>query len=528
LEDFVRISGPSLALLALLISTAAAPAQVSMTIQTGKQEQVVVGLPYTADQTVQTVQHLANGMALTRRMTGHLYRSADGLERAEGTFPSTDPAQPDTVTLVCILDPARHTATMMNSRLKTATVTPLPDKATVTLTFLPLPNPQTLAISKDSIVTTDLGKRTQDMLDLVGKRVTGTIPAGKIGNAQPLNATTEAWVSPQLKLLVKQVEENPVTGERTFEVTNIRSEEPDPALFKIPEGYTVKERPALPATAPSQLGTPPQSAAPQPRTKQIEDALNNPDPGIKNDVAYALALNRDHLADAQILTEQALPIKEQQIAGAVSGADPAKAFDQMVFLSRFWDTTGYVYYRSGKPEKAEAYLRAAWELNPNSLFAVHLGLACEAQHKTQEAAIVYRMALSAKPSQAILDELQTSLTRLGQSGASPLPIDIATPLPSLPATPSENTLVNIVLSHNHPPAVTLLQGDPALKKALTEAIAAVLAADLPDSGPELVIRQARVTCDPRETPSCALHFTNTREFTAAEQARRDALRPPKP
>jgi tetratricopeptide (TPR) repeat protein len=590
LEVFVRHAGPSLALLALVLASGAAPGQVSMNIQVGKQEPVVVGLPYTADQTVQTVQHLANGMALTHRVTGRVYRSADGLERAEGTFPSTDPAQPDPVTLVCILDPARHTATMLNSRLKTATVTPLPDKAAVTFTFLPLPKTDASAQSAklEDLTTTDLGKRTQNMMDLVGKRVTGTIPAGKIGNQQPLTVTSEVWVAPQLKLIVKQVEDNPVTGERTFELTNIRNEEPDPSLFKIPDGNTVKQRtlpPGAPAPSPppvssspapsaapapsptpaqpiarapspppvrptpapaSAPGGPAQSAAressptppspeqsvpPKPGNKQIKEALSSSDPGLKNDVAYALALNRDHFPDAQLLVEQALPIKEQQIADAVSGAAHDQAFDQMVPLSRFWDTAGYVYYRSGKPAKSEPYLRAAWELNPNGLFALHLGLAYESQHKILQALNTYRMGLGAKPSPDIQDALQTCLRRLGESGAPPLPVDIATPLPTfnLPLIRGDQEpLVDILLSNNHPPAVTLLQGNSALTKPLTDAIQSALASALPDRGPELVIRRARVACEIGATVSCTLHFTNTREFTAAEQARRDALRSPKP
>jgi hypothetical protein len=589
LEVFVRNAGLSLALIALSIAATAAPGQVSMTIQTGKQEPVVVGLPYTADQTVQTVQHLANGMALTHQVTGHVYRSADGLERVEATFPSTDPAQPDPVTLICLLDPAKHTATTLNSKLKTATVTPLPDKATVTFTFLPLPraDASAQAAKLEDITTTDLGKRTQNMMDLVGKRVTGTIPAGRIGNAQPLTITSEVWMAPQLKLIVKQVEENPVTGERTFELTNIRNQEPDPALFKIPDGYTIKQRSAMPTSAPPQLGTPPQSPAPapalappapaqpiarapspppiapapapasapggppqsaaressptppspeqsvppKPGNKQIKEALSSSDPGLKNDVAYALALNRDHFPDAQLLVEQALPIKEQQVADAVSATDPAQAFDQMVALSRFWDTTGYVYYRSGKPAKAEPYLRAAWELNPNGLFALHLGLAYESQHKILQALNTYRMGLGAKPSPDIQGALQTCLTRLGESGAPPLPVDVTTPLPkfNLPLIRGEQEpLVDILLSHNHPPAVTLLQGNSAIQQPLTDAIQSALASALPDSGPELVVRQARVACEIGATVSCTLHFTNTREFTAAEQARRDALRHPQP
>jgi hypothetical protein len=526
----VRNIGPSLALLALL-TTGHAIGQLSTTIQMNKPEKPVVGLPFSADQSVRTVQHLANGMPLTHEVKGHIYRSADA------TIASTDPAHPDPTTMIYILDRVKRTGVLLNSKLKTATVETLPATATISVSFLALQQPrvQNQLIRPENLVTTDLGKRTLEMMPLVGKRVTGTIPAGKIGNNQPLPVTTDVWFAPQLKLLVNEVEKNPLSGERTFELTNIRAEEPDPTLFDIPEGYTVKDRPAVPSTMPSMLkesAAPPSGPfVPEQRTKQIEDALNNPSPIVKNNVAYGLASNGDHLADAQLLTEQALQLQEQQIADAVSGGDPAKSFDQMVSLSRIWDTTGYVYYRAHKPDRAEAYLRAAWELNPNSLFAIHLGFAYEAEHKVPEAIAIYRMALSAKPSPAGLDTLTTRLANLGSPNAERLPVEIVTPLPALNpqlAPGSEEPLVDIIVSHNHPPSVTFLKGDSALKKPITQAIQSALASSLPDGGPELVIRRARVTCAAGNPPSCVMRFTNTREFTAVEQARRDALRPPLP
>ncbi len=78
---------------------------------------------------------------------------------------------------------------------------------------------------------------------------------------------------------------------------------------------------AASASASVSLGSP---NVPEQRTKQIQDALNNPNPVVKNNVAYGLAQNGDHLADAQLLAEQAVQLQEQQIADAVSGGDTVK------------------------------------------------------------------------------------------------------------------------------------------------------------------------------------------------------------
>ena len=83
------------------------------------------------------------------------------------------------------------------------------------------------------------------------------------------------------------------------------------------------------------------------------------------------------------------------------------------------------------------------------------------------------------------------------------------PLPSLTlqlsATDAE-PLVDILLTRDKPPVVNLLQGNPDLEKPLTEAIRSALANPFPDTGPEKLLRRARVTCTSGDKPSCTLHF----------------------
>jgi len=482
-----------LALLALstaLCTTGYAVAQMSMSIQTGKPENPVVGLPFTADESVRTVQHLANGMSLNHQMKGHLYRSADGVDRIETTVDSTDPAKPGSTTMVYIVDRAKHTATLLNSTLKTATVTRLPPNATVAVSFLAQPRTpgaaSTQALKPEDITTTDLGKRTQEMMPLVGRRVTGTIPAGKVGNDQPILITTDVWFAPQLKLIVNQVEQNPLVGERIVELTNIRSVEPDPKLFEIPDGYTVKQQASMLGAAPLAMGD--------------SDAL------VKNNAAYALANDNDHLSEAQTLAEQALSFQEQKTLQIISAGEADKSFDQVTILTSYWDTLGWVFYRLGKLDKAEPYIRAAWELKPNLEYGVHLGSIYEAQLRPKDAIVIYRMSLNGKGG-PLKDTVQAGLARLGDPNAEPLPMQVAIPLPLLGPRLLGDTpepLVDILIAGDKQPVVTLLRGDPTLEKSLTPAIQSALAKFLPDSGPEKILIRASVRCLAGETPACAL------------------------
>jgi len=71
----------SVAILALSVAWCAALGQVSMSVDFNKPDKPITGLPFTADQRIRTVQHLANGITVTHEMTGRIYRSSTDLER---------------------------------------------------------------------------------------------------------------------------------------------------------------------------------------------------------------------------------------------------------------------------------------------------------------------------------------------------------------------------------------------------------------------------------------------------------------
>ncbi len=77
-----------------------------------------------------------------------------------------------------------------------------------------------------------------------GTRITRTIPAGSVGNEQPIVITTETWYSPDLKVLVMTKTNDPRMGETTYRLTNIQRSEPPANLFQVPDDYTVKDQPA--------------------------------------------------------------------------------------------------------------------------------------------------------------------------------------------------------------------------------------------------------------------------------------------
>ena len=70
---------------------------------------------------------------------------------------------------------------------------------------------------------------------------TTTIPAGAIGNEQPLLIVSEQWFAPELKVLVMTRHNDPRTGETTYRLTNITQTEPARSLFEVPPDYTLRD-----------------------------------------------------------------------------------------------------------------------------------------------------------------------------------------------------------------------------------------------------------------------------------------------
>src|SRR4029453_5623348 len=76
-----------------------------------------------------------------------------------------------------------------------------------------------------------------------GTRMTTTIPAGQIGNLNPINVVTERWFSKDLQKAVLITRRAPRSGETVYGLTNIVKAEPPPNLFGVPSDYRIIDLP---------------------------------------------------------------------------------------------------------------------------------------------------------------------------------------------------------------------------------------------------------------------------------------------
>ena len=87
-----------------------------------------------------------------------------------------------------------------------------------------------------------LGKQNLEGVECEGTRSVMTIPAGELGNDNPINVITETWTSTDLQVTVLRKFNDPRFGEDIYRLTNISRSEPDKDLFKVPADFKIIEQ----------------------------------------------------------------------------------------------------------------------------------------------------------------------------------------------------------------------------------------------------------------------------------------------
>ena len=208
----------------------------------------VTGAPFSAKEVTEETQTLANGNVITRKNQANLYRDSSGRVRTERTVPASRlaagqaAAQTATKTVVSIHDPVAGVSSELDTTAKTARQMTIPSRGRNSAFQGNRGGRAVRGVASDAnVVTTDLGMQTINGVQATGTRVTRTIPAGQIGNAEAIQVVTETWRSADLQMPVMTKRTDPIHGNVVTQLTNITRAEPDPSLFQVPSDYTVTQ-----------------------------------------------------------------------------------------------------------------------------------------------------------------------------------------------------------------------------------------------------------------------------------------------
>lgn len=231
----------------------------------------VKGAPYSAEFVSESLQVLPDGNRIVRRETGRIYRDSEGRTRRE------QDVEPGRAWHVAITDPVANVSYSLDPETKVAWQTPagiavyIKERAAHAST-------DPAEVERKRRLEGELAQKQQQYEDqqrkqeqmaaagvvrkaekpwdekvekldprqiegvlAEGTRTTRTIPAGAIGNEQPIVTVTEEWRSPDLQVLVLTQTKDPRTGESTYKLLSVNRSEPNPSWFEVPADYTVKE-----------------------------------------------------------------------------------------------------------------------------------------------------------------------------------------------------------------------------------------------------------------------------------------------
>jgi len=199
--------------------------------------------PYTAEFKTTNVQTLADGTTITHESTEVRAVDSQGRTMTSTTTPASTDHAP--VIYTSVFDPVARTLTHWTSPGKRATVRPTGEGhgcspiATEADSSISRPLPRA---PHERPRVEQLGTASVQGVEARGVRTTTTIPAGAVGNDEPLVRTSETWsaLTVGLKgLVVREIVDDPRSGKWTKELTNIDQSEPDAAVFQPPAGYEI-------------------------------------------------------------------------------------------------------------------------------------------------------------------------------------------------------------------------------------------------------------------------------------------------
>jgi hypothetical protein len=205
---------------------------------------VVAGAPYSADMSHVSIQTLADGNTIQRTTTGHVARDSQGRTYEQITRPGGPLGEKGPVTMTFITDPVAGYAYVLNPNTKVAMRRALKAPGSGENSWHGPRGPKGGEQSDVNRVEKDLGTQNVNGVNAQGKSITHTVPAGAIGNTQPIVSTRETWYSPELQIPVAAKNNDPRFGQSTYSLTNIRRGEPPSSLFQVPSDYTIKDAPA--------------------------------------------------------------------------------------------------------------------------------------------------------------------------------------------------------------------------------------------------------------------------------------------
>jgi hypothetical protein len=226
-----------LSVLAFVADAQSPPQPLQTTSGTG-----FAGAPYSGRETTVTVRTLADGTTTTQTFVQLLWRDAQGRTRREMIRHTPSGTE---YRSVIVTDPVggvylkwtvgdkadRRVAHIWPQSAAQQVTAPIPSSA-------PPPSPPAATPASRREV---LPPQQINGILAEGTRTVRRVRLEEESSDRVVEVTSELWIAPELKIIVRRILDDPRTGKTTTELSDVLLGDPDPALFQVPEGFGVQD-----------------------------------------------------------------------------------------------------------------------------------------------------------------------------------------------------------------------------------------------------------------------------------------------
>jgi hypothetical protein len=223
-----------------------------------------------------------------------------------------------------------------------------------------------------------------------------------------------------------------------------------------------------------------------------------PSPLIWNNVAYAFAEQNVQLSRADGYADAAISAVETQLRDVSLANLRNQDLGTAQMLFNVWDTKGWVQFKQGSPDKAEAFILPAWQATGSGAVAEHLGEIAEMRGNRDQAIRYYTMSL-ATDSPSIT--ASTKLAGLGVTGdvlnsavAKAKKEMVAERTVKLDATGKGTADFFLLVAPGKIEDVKFVKGEESLRSLADMLKASSVPMKFPPGAQAHVVRRVRLTC----------------------------------
>jgi hypothetical protein len=195
----------------------------------------IPGKPFSGVDNIEWTRTLEDGSTITTHTTAILARDRQGrMYRENHHFVPLDKESP--VYQINIYDPITHSQINCSTKAMQCIVQDYKPR-----TFFETTPAGPIDNGNRSLARESLGSQVIEGIYTNGTRETTTVNPGVLGNDRALVSTREFWYSDELETNLSVTRTDPRNGKQMIWISNISRSDPDPHLFDIPIGYTVRD-----------------------------------------------------------------------------------------------------------------------------------------------------------------------------------------------------------------------------------------------------------------------------------------------